>query len=405
MLTPEYLLRISEGSEEIADRLHSDILNAIVSRIVIRMNRGEDYILTSRDKWQIETLQEAGFLLEDIQKEIAKRTKQQEKEIAEAFEEAGVKTLEWDDKVYKAAGLSPVSLVESPYMIRLMQQTYDATIGEWVNFTGTMAIETQNIFIRALDDAYIKVASGSMSYTEAYIETIDSIIANGVIVEYPSGHKDTIETAVLRAVRTGINQMSARITDARMKEMNWDIILVSAHLGARYTGTGDYRDHQWWQGKFYSKSGRDPRFPPYSVLGEGNVQGIHGANCRHSKGPGDGEHNPFQNFDTEENRKTYETQQHQRVLERRIRNTKRQTLAYQTAMENATDEKARFELVMRHQRKAYLLERQNKVYAAYCEEKGVRRLDERLKIAKWSRKEAAAARGAAQRYKNARGIK
>ena len=67
MLTPEYLLRISEGSEEIAERLHSDILNAIVSRIVIRMNRGEDYILTSRDKWQIEALQEAGFLLEDIQ--------------------------------------------------------------------------------------------------------------------------------------------------------------------------------------------------------------------------------------------------------------------------------------------------------------------------------------------------
>ena len=47
MLTPEYLLRISEGSEEIAERLHSDILNAIVSRIVIRMNRGEDYILTA----------------------------------------------------------------------------------------------------------------------------------------------------------------------------------------------------------------------------------------------------------------------------------------------------------------------------------------------------------------------
>ena len=135
------------------------------------------------------------------------------------------------------------------------------------------------------------------------------------------------------------------------------------------------------------------------------MQGIHGANCRHSKGPGDGVHNPFQHFDTEENRKAYEIHQRQRVLERRIRNTKRQTLAYQTAMENATDEKARFELAMRHQRKAYLLERQNKAYAAYCEEKGVRRLDERLKIAKWSRKEAAAARGAAQRYKNARGIK
>lgn len=89
MLTPEYLLNISEGSEEIAEFLHTDIMNRIIERIMIRLERGEEYILTSVDKWQIETLQEAGFLLEDIKKEIARRTGEQEKEIAEAFEEAG----------------------------------------------------------------------------------------------------------------------------------------------------------------------------------------------------------------------------------------------------------------------------------------------------------------------------
>ena len=74
ILTPEYLLRISEGSEEIAEYLHVDIMNRLIERIMIRLNRGDDYILTSQDKWQLEVLQEAGYLLEDIQQEIAKRT-------------------------------------------------------------------------------------------------------------------------------------------------------------------------------------------------------------------------------------------------------------------------------------------------------------------------------------------
>ena len=90
MLTPYELLHISEGAEEIAESLHQDIIKRIIDRIMLRIGRGEEYLLTSVDKWQIETLQQAGYLLEDIQKEIAKKTKLQETEIAEAMEDAGV---------------------------------------------------------------------------------------------------------------------------------------------------------------------------------------------------------------------------------------------------------------------------------------------------------------------------
>ena len=48
---------------------------------MLRIGRGEDYLLTATDKWQIQTLQEAGYLLEDIQQEIAKYTKLQQEEI------------------------------------------------------------------------------------------------------------------------------------------------------------------------------------------------------------------------------------------------------------------------------------------------------------------------------------
>lgn len=402
MLTPEYLLRISEGAEEISEFLHADIINRIIERMMIRVNRGESYLLTSYDKWQIETLQEAGFLLEDIQKEISRKTKQQEKEIKEAFEDAGIKTLEYDDAIYQSAGLSPLPLWESPYLVRLMQRNYDITVGEWRNFTQTTASACHELFISEMDKAYNLITSGAVSYTQAFKEAINNVVSEGVVVKYPSGHKDTLETAALRCVRTGVSQMSAQITNARMEEMGWDIILVSSHLGARHTGTNDFKDHQHWQGKFYSKSGNDKRFPPYSECGEGDVQGIHGANCRHSHGPGDGVHNPFESYDTENNKQVYDMTQTQRTKERRIRKTKREVMGLKTAIDNVKDDKLKFELDMKYQRKSALLQKQNSDYNDFCDKNNVKRLQERLAIAKWDRQQAAAARGAARRYKNAR---
>lgn len=245
MLTPYELLHISEGAENIAEELHQDIVKRIIERIMLRIGRGEEYLLTSVDKWQIETLQEAGFLLEDIQKEIAKKTRLQEKEIAEAMEDAGVRSLEYDDKIYRDVGLSPVPLFQSPALVRIAQRNFEATMGEWENFTRTIASQSQQLFIRECDKAYNLVSTGAMSYTQAVKEAINNIINEGATVTYNSGHTDSIETATLRAVRTGISQMSAQIQLARMKEMGVDLVLVSSHLGARPT-------HAEWQGKVYS---------------------------------------------------------------------------------------------------------------------------------------------------------
>lgn len=397
MLTPDYLLRISEGAEQIASELHSEIVERVVERIAIRLGRGDDYILTPIDKWQLEVLTDAGYLLEELQELIAKKTRLQRSEIKQAFEDAGLKSAEYDDAVYKAAGLSPTPLLQSPYMVRMLQRGYEATQGEWINFTRTTAQAAQQLFIRECDKAYNLVSSGALGYTQAVKEAVDTIARDGVMVTYPSGHTDTIETATLRAVRTGISQSCAEITDARMDEMGWDIILVSAHLGARVTDKEDYTNHYWWQGKFYSKSGRDDRFPPFEVCGMGDVQGIHGANCRHSHGPGDGVHNPFEQFDAEENAKLYELQQHQRLLERRIRKTKREVMAEKKFVDTVTDPETKAVMEAEYQKKAALLQKQNAQYKEFCEANNLKPLQDRLRIANWDRKQAAAARGAAKR--------
>ena len=390
MLTPSYLLHATEPAEEIAEKLHQDILNRIIDRINIRFKRGDDYILTAVDKWQIETLQQAGFLLDDIQKEITAAVPYMQEEIAEAMEDAGVRALEYDDKLYKAAGIDPVPLTESPHLIRVMQRDYEATFGEWQNFTQTTAGAAEQAFINACDTAYRQAVTGSISPSQAVRESLDELIAKGVEVHYPTGHKDTIETATARAVRTGISQSTAHIQLARMDEYNVDLVIVSSHLGARPS-------HAEWQGKVYSRTGTDyPNFE--ESTGYGTVSGLCGANCRHSFSPYfEGQRNPFEDFDSEENKKQYELEQRQRTLERRIRNTKREVMNWDTARQAGQGSFGEL-MEAEYQRKSALLQRQNAAYNQFCEENGLKKQSDRVHIAKWNRSEAAKARAAAKRY-------
>lgn len=404
MLSPNYLQHIADGSEEIASQLHTYIIRQIIDRMMIRIGRGDDYLLTSSDRWRIQILQDAGYLLEDITAELSKITKRQEKEIKAAMEEAGVKALECDHKIYEAAGLSPTPLTQSPQLIRLMERNMTATMGEWENYTRTTAEAAQRLFINECDNAYHLVSSGVVSYTQAVKEAVNNVVSGGVIVHYPSGHKDTIETATARAVRTGVAQATGDISIKRMEEMDWDIILVSAHIGAR-TGDGGQNpgNHLWWQGQFYSRTGKDKRFPPFSHTGYGTGEGLCGWNCRHSFGSGDGVNNPYKDIQTADNYKVEQLEKRQRTLERRIRKTKREVMGLQEAVEKCQDEAAKFELQQALDRKSYLLSKQYKAYNEFCKENNLRTQSERLQIARWSREQAAKARGAARRYQNAKG--
>ena len=356
MLSPNYLQHIADGSEEIASQLHTYIIRQIIDRMMIRIGRGDDYLLTSSDRWRIQILQDAGYLLEDITAELSKITKRQEKEIKAAMEEAGVKALEYDHKIYEAAGLSPIPLTQSPQLIRLMERNMDATMGEWENYTRTTAEAAQRLFINECDNAYHLISSGAVSYTQAVKEAVNNVVSGGVIVHYPSGHKDTIETATARAVRTGVAQATGDISIKRMEEMDWDIILVSAHIGAR-TGDGGKNtgNHLWWQGQFYSRTGKDKRFPPFSQTGYGTGEGLCGWNCRHSFGSGDGVNNPYKDIQTADNYKVEQLETRQRTLERRIRKTKREVMGMQEAVDKCKDESVKFEMQLDLDRTSYLI--------------------------------------------------
>lgn len=401
MLTPQELLEIVDTLHPQLDTLNVWITKDLISRLMARLGRGEEFLLTGTDKWQLEVYKSAGGHYDALQQEIKRFTKKSDAEIKAIFEDIGVRAWEADEAFYVAHGLEPMSFLQSESMLRLLTDTYQRTNGEIHNFTRTTAQASQQRLIKVLDDAHFKVMTGAQSYTAAVKDAVNEIVGNQTKVHYPSGHTDTIETAVLRAVRTGVGQASGNMAMQGMIERDWDLIRTSAHIGARYGDGGENpSNHFWWQGKLFSRTGKTPDYLLFEeATGYGTGEGLCGWNCRHSFGPGDPNHNPYADFDAEENKKAYDLSQRQRTAEARIRAAKLKVLGLREAIDGATDEAVKATLQDEYNKAALKLQNYNKAYNDFCESNNLPKLNDRITVAKWNRSEAAKATAAARKAK------
>lgn len=123
-------------------------------------------------------------------------------------------------------------------------------------------------------------------------------------------------------------------------------------------------------------------------------RGLCGYNCRHNMAPHfKGDPNSFIQYDSEENKKAYEVSQKQRRMERAIRKSKKEYIAYKAALDQCQDNDTYKELLARYERKAATLGKQNKRYIEYSAENNVKTQRERLKDYQWNKDQAATARG------------
>ena len=399
MLTPQELLEIVDTLHPQLDTLNQWITADLISRLMARLGRGEEFLLTGTDQWQLEVYKSAGGHYEALEREIKRFTKKTDAEVKAIFEDAGIRAWAADDAFYVAHGLESVPLAQSEYMIRLLTDTYQRTNGEIHNFTRTTAKASQQQLINVLDTAHFKVMSGAQSYTQAVKDAVNDIISNQAKVHYPTGHVDTIETAVLRAVRTGVGQASGNMAMQGMIERDWDLIRTSAHIGARYGDGGENpSNHFWWQGKLFSRTGKTPGYLLFEeATGYGTGEGLCGWNCRHSFGPGDPDHNPYADFDAEENKKVYDLSQQQRKAEARIRQQKIKVLGLREAVDAAEDTAVKAALQDEYNKAALKLQRYNQAYNSFCEDNNLHKLNDRITVAKWTRSEAAKATAAARK--------
>ena len=395
MITPEQFPEIGETLLPLLDDLTEWIARDMIERFMIRFGRGEKKLLTGTDEWQAWVLKQAGGNLDEIQKALAKSTGKSQQEIAKIFKDSGIQAAKADAE---AAAVTFSSL--SPRMMAIITDAYERTVGEISNITRTTAGATNQAFIGICDDAYWKVRTGAQSYTAAMLEGVKALGQVQPIVRYPSGHKDTLEVAVLRCIRTGVAQSSGNMTIQQCKDMGWNHVLVSQHLGARVSDTDPIADHAGWQGKVYCIAGKDTQFDNLlDATGyPENPLGLCGYNCRHSFTPflPGVSRNNNKPIDTEANRRAYELSQTQRAMERRIRAQKRKCAALHTAVKSCEDTAGKAKLQEKYAQSAKRLQDQNAAYTKFCADNDLKPYHERLAVAGWDHSAASTASAAAR---------
>lgn len=349
--TPEYLDSLPEKLTELFRNLESTLLDEICSRLNLAGQLNEVTVQAMR------ALRSHGISLEEIERAIRKTTGISEKKLNELLDDVVNRNQQYYTEVINLAKVTaPETLLDAAVADAIRVQTLDTfrNITQSMGFlvdNGRTMLAPARTYQWALDSAVLQIESGAISYNQAIRRGVKELADSGLkTVNYESGHVDSIDVAVRRAVMTGVNALCQKYAEQSLDYLETDLVEVSAHLGARNTGTGP-ENHESWQGLVFrwsekprASSGDYPDF--VNTTGFGTGPGLGGWNCRHHYYPFvEGVMEPtYSKIDLEamkgENRKFtfegkeydgYTSTQVQRRIERTIRKLKREQTAFKAA--------------------------------------------------------------------------
>lgn len=354
--TPELLDALPEELAELFRGLELKLLDEICSRLRVSGQLNEAAVQNIR------ALRAHGIDLSEIKKAISDTTGTGMQQLDRLLADAAAR-----NQAYYTSLIDLAQVTAPEYLVSHedIYAIYEQTRGQYRSITRSMGFLVRQgrhsvmlgpakAYQWALDSAALQIQTGAISYNQAIASAVKQLADSGLkTVSYESGHVDSIDAAVRRAVMTGVNQLNQKYREQSMDYLGTDLVEVTAHLGARNTdGPNGWENHAKWQGKVYRWAAK-PRtsrnsYPDFeNACGYGSVTGIGGANCRHSFWPYIEGVSERTYADTElesmkpENRPKikfegreyddYQATQKQRQIERTIRRQKRLKAAYESA--------------------------------------------------------------------------
>lgn len=397
-ITPDYLENVPEYIVQLYRELDEYTLRDICRRL---RGSGE---LTESAVNQIKALRNRGLDLSYIDRRIKETLHLSEREYGDIWSRAIARNQAYFDDVIQRADLVP-----SSFTLAAKEREFEAirrqTLNEFRNISQSMGfafrtgrgiqfLPIAKAYQKILDDAEMKLISGVADYHTAIKDAVKQLTGSGLqYVDYASGWRNRVDVAARRAVMTGISQIAAQYSQDTMALLGTDLVEVTAHAGARDRGVG-YVNHKSWQGKVYSMSGRDKRYPGLrEATGYGLGGGLAGWNCRHSffafvEGVSERAHTDKQlakidppPFDYQGRRYTaYEATQAQRRLETAMRQKKRELIGYEAAG-----------LEEDYTAAAIKLRRLQEEYGRFSKAAGLRRQPQRARVQGFGDRQAAKA--------------
>ena len=278
MLTGDEIESLPIGLEKLFRGLEKRIMRDIIRRLKAA---GE---ITRSTDWQIYRSAELGKAIDEIKKEITETLDGGDDEVDRLFDEAAKTSWARDKKLYKSVGQTPIAYKDNETLKQLVAAVKAQTSDELRNITGTLGVATANkgriktvslteYFTDTLDNAALDISSGAFDYNTVLKRTVTELVNSGIrTINYDSVSKRPttarVDVAARRAVMTGVNQLTAKISEDNAKMLGTDMYEVTAHSCCR-------PEHVEWQGGWYTMAQLK------SVCGYGKVDGLKGANCGH----------------------------------------------------------------------------------------------------------------------------
>lgn len=250
---PEVLDALPEELAELYRSLESQLLDEICSRLNLADRLNEVTVQSIR------ALRSHGISQQEIERVIRRTTNISEKKLTELLDDV----VERNQRYYSE--LIDIADVTAPQTLLSIEDTYaiyEQTRQTFRNITQSMAFLVDNgrtllaparAYQSCLDKAILKIEAGATSYNESIKDAVRELADSGLkVVNYESGHIDAVDTAVRRAVLTGVNQLNQKYREQSMDYLGTDLVEVTAHLGARnIPGPLGFEAHSEWQGKVY----------------------------------------------------------------------------------------------------------------------------------------------------------
>lgn len=273
MLTPEQLLTLGDELFPLLAEMQNEILADIAERIY------QDGFLSATDEWQLLRLEAITGHKKQIRKILAEYTGYTEKEIKAVFREAGYTSADSDFKKYEVAYKAGIIKNKPVHILNTIQgqQIYEAALRksqDGVKQLTKSLLTNYPQFIRAVDKAHLKVIGGMSDPVAESRKIVRKLAESYTKVTYESGHRDFVDVAVWRAVRTDAAQTAGSLSMLNFDMMGGNLLKTTAHAGARPS-------HAEWQGETFWVHTPDDRFRSFEVTGYGTGPGLKGWHCRH----------------------------------------------------------------------------------------------------------------------------
>jgi hypothetical protein len=296
---------------------------AILRRLTTSLVSGGS--LTAKDYYDIEMLARANHeALTDLTIRYRNRiTADTRKAVEDALRDSAANDLVGLKTLYP----SVAPIVSTKLFHQVSAQTVQGVQSIIARQNVSLVANAEKLWYEVAGEAVAAWNQGLMPMDKILSQSVSRLADGGLsVIDYKSGQKTSLEAAVRRHAVSQIGQASGRITMGYMEEFGHDLVMTSAHFGAR-------PEHEVWQGKAFSLSGRKvvdgvtyPDF--YKATEYGDVAGLLGVNCRHSYGPYYPGISELPKVEKERDGKTsaeqYELSQKQRYYERNIRKKKRE---------------------------------------------------------------------------------